>query len=59
MPEPNQQPISFNDILQLHAYLSNLTSPSEAMKEAITKLETHITIYVNSLKTAISNQRPN
>lgn len=54
MNAPQQQPVGFDAIINLHNYLSHIPNPSSEMTAAIAKLEAHIIIFINSLKTDIA-----
>ena len=55
MDHPSQAPpraqITFNDLLQIHSYLSNLKDPSPTIRTCIANLEIHINTFITSLST--------
>ena len=55
MDHPSQAPpraqITFNDLLQIHSYLSNLKEPSPTIRASIDQLEYHINTFITSLST--------
>ena len=50
-PQPTTQPITFDTILSIHNYLSNVKDPSETIKLSIQNIENHIYAFIASLST--------
>jgi len=50
-PVPPIRQLTFDNILGIHAHLTNLKKPSDTIKTCITKLEQHILAFINSLST--------